>query len=440
MKRSITPRLCFALVCALAVGTFAWTLTSALFSTEPTGREFVFPPGAKWIRVKDDTQRTGCFQQKFDLAGEVKHAWVCIASEGGFEVIINGNPIGALSYWRATRPYQNGLTEAGQRSVASRPAIAFNFPREYQWTGHENHRSPIYFDIRPYLDPGENSIAIETEGRWTGVAFCLTGEIELENGTQISLRSNETWKGEPVPKGMGQRDWLKKDANLREWQQAIAGRRFSGSPITFVPTGLFEKKFAGQWMIAGALQHEQSTARGQDFVYRWTQEESVAEGFLRVASRAPYMLYINGTAIQPPTLAKRGLGTGGWLVGWSGRRPLEVLPTLLDPDETGDAYVGYRFENPSHGDPTINDFRTFENTLNRTKERETATTAGELLDDGGDPNDPKAGNPDPYGVLEEGEWRSPPEVTRERGQEEYHGYGIRSVLKKGENEIRLRLL
>lgn len=440
MNRSNLLRLRFASLCALAFAAAIWALSLALNPTEPIGREFQFPSDARWIRVRDDTQRTGCFQNKFFLPGEVRHAWLCIASEGGFEVIINGNPVGALSYWRATRPFQNGLTEAGQRSVTSSPAVAYNFPREYQWTGHQNHRSPIYFDIRPFLDPGQNTLCVETEGRWTGVAFCLTGEIELEDGTRFPLRSNEAWKGEPVPKGLGQRQWVTKYANLDHWEHAIAGRRFSGSPITFVPEGTFESPFAGQWMIAEALEREEGSPAGQDFLYRWDLQENPAQAFVRIASRAPYMLYVNGTAIQPPTMAKRGLGDGGWMVGWKGRRPLEVLPTLLDPDETGDALVGYRFENPQHGDPTINDFRRYENTLNRTRERETATTAGELLDDRGDPDDPKAGNPDPYGVLEEPEWRIPPEVTRERGQEEFHAYAISSILQKGENEIRLRLL
>lgn len=440
MKKSTRHRLRFALVCAFALGGLAWLIGTALAPSEPRGRVFEFPPDAKWIRVQDETQRTGCFQKEFFLDAEVQHAWVCIASEGGFEILINGNPVGALSYWRATRPYQNGLTEAGQRSVTSNPAVAYNFPREYQWTGHENHRSPIYFDIRPFLDPGQNSLAVETEGRWTGVAFCLTGEITLENGEALSLRSNESWKGEPVPKGMGQRDWPTREANLDSWQDAIAGRRFSGSPITFVPEGLFESPFQGQWMIANALAQKQEATAGQDFIYRWREEGPVEKAFVRVVSRAPYILSVNGVAIQPPSREKRGLGGGGWMVGWNGRRPLEVLPTLLDPDETGDAFVGYRFENPSHGDPTINDFRRHENTLNRTRERETATTAGELLDDRGDPDDPRAGNPDPYGVLEEGQWRVPPEVFRERGQEEFHGYGIKAALRKGENEIRVRLL
>ncbi|MGJ8726057.1 MAG: ArnT family glycosyltransferase [Roseibacillus sp.] len=440
MRKPSIARLRFALACAFAIGGLWWIIGTALSPSEPLGRTFEFPQDAKWIRVQDDTQRTGCFRQNFSLTAEVEHAWLTIASEGGFEVLINGNPIGALSYWRATRPYQNGLTESGQRSVTSSPAVAYNFPREYQWTGHANHRSPIYFDIRPFLDPGENCIAVETEGRWTGVAFCLTGEIKLENGEHVSLRSNETWKGEPVPKGLGQRQWPNKDADVSHWDNAIAGRRFSGSPITFVPKGLFEEKFSGQWMIANALQNKQGATSGQDFVYHWDQPDSVADAFVRVASRAPYMLYVNDVPIQPPSLEKRGLGSGGWMVGWSGRRPLAVTPTLLDPDETGDAFVGNRFENPAHGDPTINDFRRYENTLNRTQERETATTAGELLDDGGDPDDPKAGNPDPYGVLEEGWWRIPPEILRERGQEDFHGYGIQPVLKKGRNEIRVRLL
>lgn len=440
MKKTWIAQLRFAFTCALALGGLVWAIGTGLQPSEPPGRAFQFPQDAKWIRVVDDTQRTGCFRKSFTLSGQVRHGWIALASEGGFEVVINGNTLGALNYWRPTRPYQNGLTEAGQRMVTSEPAVAYNFPREYQWTGHANHRVPIFFDIRQLLQPGDNSISIETEGRWTGVSFCLTGEIEQENGRTVSLRSNETWKGEPVPIGLGQRQWLVTQANLDHWQNAIGGRRFGGGMMTFVPKGLFEKPFTGQWLTANALSDSGGNTAGQDFIYQWDQQESVEEAWIRVASRAPYMLYLNGKAIQPPSRQSRGLGEGGWMVKWMGRRPLEVVPNLLDPDETTGALVGNRFENPTHGDPTINDFKRYENTLNRTKERETATTAGELLDDGSDPDDPVAGNPDPYGVLEEGWWRIPPEVLRERSQEDFYGFGIKPVVKKGPNEIRVRLL
>ncbi|MDP0491405.1 MAG: glycosyltransferase family 39 protein [Verrucomicrobiota bacterium JB023] len=440
MRHRILQRLRFATLLALAWGGLVWAIGTGLDSSEPPGRIYEFPRSSKWIRVQDDTQRTGCFRKDFWLGSEVRHAWLTIACEGGWEVVLNGNPVGATDYWRATRPFQNGLTEAGQRAVTSNPSVAYNFPREYQWTGHANHRVPTFIDIRQKLAKGWNTLAVETEGRWTGVAFRLTGVIELENGETITLNSNETWKGEPVPKGVGQREWLLPGVSIDHWDQAISGRRFGGRHMTFVPRGMFERTFQGEWLIATELESSGSKTTGQDFVYEWEQTEAAKEAWVKVASRAPYMLYVNGIAVQPPSRQQRGLSEGGWMVKWMGRRPLEVYPTLLDPDETASALVGYRFENPSHGDPTQNDFKRYENTLNRTKERERATTAGELLDDGGDPDDPRAATFDPYGVLEEPFWRVPPEVLRERGGEQLHGFGILPIIKKGKNEIRLRVL
>ncbi len=440
MKKHALTSLKSAALIALAIGAIIWTVGNAIAPSEPPGRIYDFPSNSQWIRVRDENQRTGCFRKDFFLAGKVRHAWLCIACEGGWELALNGNTVGATDYWRATRPFQNGLTESGQRVVTSNPAVAYNFPREYQWTGHANHRVPTFLDIRESLQPGDNTISVETEARWAGVAFRLTGEIELENGEIISLNSNTSWKAEPVPKEIGQAEWVRTGTNIDHWDHAIVGRRFSGSHTTFVPRGMFEQKFTGEWLVATELDASNGESTGQDFLYEWNQEEAVQDAWVKVASRAPYMLYVNEVAIQPPSREPRGLSDGGWMVKWMGRRPLEVFPTLLDPDETASALVGYRFENPRHGDPTENDFKRYRNTLNRTKDRDRATTAGELLDDRADPDDPKATTYDPYGVLEEPFWRIPPEVLRDRGGEQLHGFGIGPVLKKGKNQIRLRVL
>ncbi|MEM9080115.1 MAG: glycosyltransferase family 39 protein [Verrucomicrobiota bacterium] len=440
MRRKLAKRLSFAASLAASIAALVWLLGAAFNTSEPHGRPYSFPPDAFWIRVKDDTQRTGCFRKDLFLPGKIKHAWVVVASEGGFELTVNSNPVGAFTYWRSTRAFNNGLNAAGQWSVTSNPSIAYNFPREYQWTSHENHRLPVFFDIRKFLTAGKNSISVETIGRWTGVAFCLSGLIELEDGTLIPIRSNEAWKGEPVPKNMGQREWTRTERPLDPWDNAIRGRRFSGTPLTFVPRGMFETTFQGQWLVASGLAHKGSNVTGQDFVYEWNQEDGIDDAWVKVASRAPYMLYVNDVPIQPPSRAGRGLGEGGWMVKWRGRRPLEVFPTLLDPDETAEALVGYRFTNPRHGDPTVNNFRVAENTMNRTREREAATKPGELTDDRRDPDEPRGTTFDPYGVLEEGWWRIPPNVLRERGGEQLHGYGIAPILKKGKNTIRLRVL
>ncbi|YCM42719.1 glycosyltransferase family 39 protein [Verrucomicrobiaceae bacterium 227] len=421
-------------------GLMVWLVATAIFLPEPKAREFNFAGEAKWIRVADENQRTGCFRTDFFLGAEVDHAWVAVSSEGGFELLCNGNPVGALSYWRPTRPFQNGLTEGGQRAVTTDPAMALNFPREYQWAGHANHRIPVYFDLRPFLEAGHNTLCVEIESRSTGAAFCLSGKVSQENGEEVSLSSNGTWKGEPVPKGLRQREWMVKEAEVEHWENAREVPDPSGGMLTFVPRGMFESPFDGEWMMGNRVGSRAGQLPGQDFVYEWDQDEGVDDAWVRVVSRGPYLLWVNGEVVRPATREKRGLGDGGWLVGWEGRRPLATPPTLLDPDETGDYFVGHRFETPRHGDPTVNDFKRFENMLNRTRERASATKQGEGLDDKYAEKEGKGRPSDPMGFLEEPDGRVPPEVSRLRGGEELHGYAVGALLKKGGNEIRVRLL
>ncbi|MFT6178358.1 MAG: hypothetical protein ACJAQT_002790 [Akkermansiaceae bacterium] len=428
------------LIWGAVVSLMFWLLATGVFSPEPEARDFDFGGKAKWIRVADDTQRTGCFRTDFVLSAKIEHAWVAIAAEGGFELLCNGNPVGAFSYWRPTRPFQNGLTEGGQRAVTTDPAMAMNFPREYQWAGHANHRIPVYFDLRPFLEAGPNTLCVETEARSTGASFCLAGSVQLKNGEQVNLSSNGTWKGEPVPKGLRQGEWIDVDAEVQHWENAKEVPAPGGGMMTFVPRGMFESPFEGEWLIGNRVGSRAGQLAGQDFVYEWEQSEGVDDAWVRVASRAPYLLWVNGEVVRPATREKRGLGNGGWLVGWEGRRPLATPPTLLDPDETGDYFVGHRFETPRHGDPTVNDFKRYENMLNRTRERASATKQGEGLDDQYAEKEDKGRASDPKGFLEEPEGRVPPEVSRLRGGEELHGYAVGALLRKGGNEMRVRLL
>ncbi|NNM30988.1 MAG: hypothetical protein HKO57_15825, partial [Akkermansiaceae bacterium] len=182
-----------ALLAGAAVSVAVWLAGEAWRPSLPVPREAVFPAGAQWITVDDGVQHTGCFRKDFVLHGEVAHAWVMIAAEGGFELTCNGNPVGAFTSWRPTRPFQNGLTAGGQRAVASDPAMALNFPRGYQWTGHANHRVPVFFDLRPHLRRGDNVLCVETEARRPRAAIRLGGQAILADGREVPLVSNATW-------------------------------------------------------------------------------------------------------------------------------------------------------------------------------------------------------------------------------------------------------
>lgn len=403
-------------------------------SAQPV-REVRWPDSAQWISTADELQATGCFRQDFTLNGETEHAWVRIAAQGGFELIVNGNPVGSWTYWRPTRPFQNGLSAAGQRLTTSDPAMALNFPREYQWTGHANEKTPIYFDIRPYLKKGNNTICIETEGRKAKPAFILTGEISLKDGSVFPLNSNAVWLAEPVPVNCTQAEWVKAEVRLEGWRNAVAWKRGPRFGKVTVSHGVFEKPFSGKWIALSTLRSE---AGFEELVLRWDGNDARVGTYLRIAASAPYAVSLNGHPVRPASRANAPLADGGWLVGWEGRRPLATMPTLLDPDETGSAFAGHRFENPRHGDPTENDFKRYENTANRTRERPNATAQGEGLDDKYGEKSAKGRLADPYGYDEEANLVAPLEVSRTRTEEGYHAYGLSGLVRKGRNELRIR--
>jgi 4-amino-4-deoxy-L-arabinose transferase-like glycosyltransferase len=406
--------------------------------SDPPLREIHWPTDAQWIRTNDELQTTGCFRQDFLLHEDVDHAWVCIAAEGGFELTINGNPVGAWTYWRPTRQFQNGLSAAGQRLTATDPAMALNFPREYQWTGHANERTPIYFDIRPFLNKGSNAICVETEGRKPKPAFILTGSIRLVDGTTVRINSNAAWSAEPVPVSYTQDEWVRPMIRLDDWRKAEIWRRGPRVGSGNVPEETFEKPFTGKWV--GLTPLEDGRAGFEELVLRWDQDKDPQNALLRVASAAPYAILLNGQAVRPASRERGSLNNGGWLVNWEGRRPLSTMPTLLDPDETESAFAGHRFENPRHGDPTANHFKRYENTLNRTRERPSSTEQGEELDDQYGEKTTKGRLSDPLGYDEEASLVVPLEVSRTRNEEAFHAYGIGGLIQYGPNELRLRIV
>ena len=398
----------------------------------PIAREVSVPRDARWIRTADEVQTTGCFRHEVMLGQETVHAWAAVAAEGGFELVINGNPVGGFSLWRPTRPFQNGLSEAGQRIYGGEPAMALNFPREYQWSLHRNGALPVWFDLRPFLRHGLNTIAVETDARGPGARLLVFGEIELADGSFVPLRSGPHWIAEPVPRGVTQFEWTEPQVRLRDWRKALDCGP-AGELLRALPDGAFRRRFDAPLFTLAPEEMGK-----QDLVYRF-ERPAGKEAFLRILANAPYRAWLNGHPVQPRSRAPLGLADGGWQVSWDGRRPLAVMPTLLDDNEVSGAWGGERFLDPRHGDPTAGEFRRFRNEMNRTGERPSANRQGELLFDQYGEKEQRGRASDTQGFLEEPIARVPTEAVRERTREEFSVFGVERLLRQGTNELRVRL-
>ncbi len=398
-------------------------------STQPTLHRHTAPPQAHWIRTTDTTQYTGSFRKDYHLTGQIKSGWIGISSYGGYELLCNGNPVGAQTYWRPTRGFQNGLTERGQKIETKEPIIAYNFPREYQWSGHRNDHVVIFYDLSKHLRKGKNSLCLDIESRLSNPSVIAFGELHFQNGTTQKIHSDSTWLAQGSPGKLRQNHWVNPKVDVQHWPNAVELTGPSKQFLSLVPKGFFALPPPSQW-IASGLASKETTWESE---FKITSADSSC---LKILSHHNYWIWVNGTRLQPSNISKKGYSEGQWLLAWEGRKPLATPPGLLDPDETDSLFGGKRFASPRHGDPTVNDFKRYENVQNRTRDRPNQTGKIEETPD----DEPRGREQDPYGFLEEPEAATPHTVVRKRFPAQLHAYDISALLHPGNNLIKIRQL
>jgi hypothetical protein len=313
-----------------------------------------------WIQAPGNDGYAGFFRHSLTIPSTVTSAWIAIAACDGFEVTVNRNPVIRQYLWRPTRPFQNGLSEKGQRVTAPYPAIGLNFPREYQWSGHDTHRFPVLVDIRPELKAGHNVIGVQIESRRAPAKFMLYGEITLSTGQRIELGSGSLWKSEPVPPGLQETDWTDPSYDDKSWRCAQRAEPPKGSLWRSFDHTVFSEPMTGSW-----IQHPHaSSAEAVVFRHDWNVDCAPQEAWLRLATNRYFDLFVNGTRVSSKDVFAPDLDSGQWILGRHRALDPRERPTLLDPDELDSPFVGHEYEDPPAGDPTHNDFSGLPRTSN----------------------------------------------------------------------------
>jgi Dolichyl-phosphate-mannose-protein mannosyltransferase len=389
----------------------------------------------EWITTPDQNAYSGYFRTTFELPSRVKHAWVAIAPDNAFELTVNGNPAGRFYLWRPTRPFQTGLSEHGQRLVAPQPAMGLNFPREYQWTDHDNARLPVWLDIAGDLRPGKNVLCVEIEARHTAPGFCLEGAIELWSGEIIPLLSNQRWRAEPVPPGVTQFDWTHPHYDDSRWRTATLAHRAHTAPQCAFDHRVYQRPFTGRWIGSPTAATDQAVwIQGT-----WTVAGPVRDAFLRVLCNRTFEIFVNGIRLGPTQPAPLNFDGGNWVINDRGSWDDLRKPEVIDPDEIGSLFIGNDFLSPRHADPTYDPVATYKNQINVTTDKPNATNRSDLPGT----YDPKRDldetrrtpdKPDPFPISVP--LRS---LERDRAQFAYCGYDVTALLKPGENVVAVRL-
>jgi hypothetical protein len=409
-------------VVALCLG--ACSVLRGWFSTDVSPVPFALR--GQWISPASRDAGVAQFRKKVILAAAVRHAWVAVSADTGFEVIVNGASVGHSWVWHTTHPYQAGLSERGQLVRTPGAAIDLNFPREYQWRGERAHLVPTFFDITSFLQRGENSICVEVESSAAQAWMGLEGEIQLWSGDSVPLDSDTTFKAALQPPEDGRR-WTEPTYSDLDWPSAVPAPAPPGALTRILEPGVFRTAFAAEWLRA-----PQPYGQPTWFETTWRLGDTPKEGWIRVLADRPYELFVNDTPVRAPSARAHDADSGEWDLGL----PLLVVdipaaPELLDPDEVDELFAGSRFAAMRPGDPLAapaGDLWTAPlrgDDLDQARAAETIN--GEQAPTGG------------MVVAPSPELVAPKELARLPAPATLFGYGIDHLLVEGENRISVRV-
>ena len=308
---------------------------------------------SEWISAPGPPARAGYFRKRFDLTGEVKHAWIKIVAADAFEISVNRNPMGRVYLWRPTRPFQTGYGEKGQVLQPNAPAMALNFPREYQWDGHDNWRIPNYIELTSSLHAGKNVITIDAESRSALAMVSFVGEIQMQNGTVIPIRSDESWLAESAIPGPQLLNWTEPGYWDKQWQQATIVEGPADQGFRSHPEQIYSQAFESSWIRHPTASNKASV----EFKVDWNINQSIDEAWIRLLTNRNYELYINDQRVRVASVKPPDLDNGEWVFGRAAAFDPVTNPELLDPDEVGSSFVGSRFETPRKGHRNLGEFR-----------------------------------------------------------------------------------
>ncbi|QEG23030.1 ArnT family glycosyltransferase [Mariniblastus fucicola] len=341
----------FLLVMMAFMGTTAYAVALYRMSANQPLRNTAYE--SDWICAPGAPSHAGYFRKRFDLTSEVKHAWVKIVAADAYEISVNRNPMGRIYLWRPTRPFQTGTSEKGQVLQPNNPAMALNFPREYQWDGHDTWRLPSYIELTSSFQVGKNVITIETESRSAPARVSFVGEIQLYNGKVIPLRSDESWSSEPAIPGPQLLDWTELGYWDKEWRHAKICDGPADSGYRSHPEEIYREPFRGNWMRHPKASNKASVSYAAD----WMVDRPIDEAWIRLMTNRNYELQINGELVRVASIKPPDLDNGEWVFGRASAFDPSAKPELLDPDEVGSNFVGTRFESPRKGHRNLGEFR-----------------------------------------------------------------------------------
>ncbi len=274
-------------------------------------------PGAEWITAPASAPRA-YFRRTLRVPFIPRHAWLSIGADD-YELYVNGVLVGRNWHLlNASLAFQDKMSQRTQSLTQGRVFESKRAP-ELSKSANEEWRAVHFYDITPYLRPGENLLAVAVQGN-PRAGMLVRGAVEGAFGRVEILGNASAWRVGTTAAWSGGRAWFDPDFMDSEWPAAVSGgaapRGILGDlPAVwredFHPPVLSGKATAGRVVLRAELPGRRCLRSSGDW--------------LRVAASWPYALVIGDSLV--------GTGRGGEdvtafdvtrYVGWR-TRPLFLI-------------------------------------------------------------------------------------------------------------------
>jgi hypothetical protein len=248
------PRL-VVLATGVALGFFVWR---TYVDSVPHLYPLEFTQG-QWLMAADEGPQ-GYFRKELHIPTPIRQAWVSVAATDSFILYVNGKAVDANGY--------ASLNVSGM------------------------------YDIRPYLQPGQNVVGVLVRRRsYPGAAMAVAeGAYMDESGRKQAFATDTSWKFAATEQRQGAGDilWHSELFDDVSWIPArTAGRPRPSEvyPLAVHPFAL-TKPPQGKWIGHPYPQSSQAT-----FSRTLTLSGRPEDAWLRIAAAGPYTLMLNGVTI-----------------------------------------------------------------------------------------------------------------------------------------------
>ena len=284
-----------ALGIIITLGSMLGMLCFITFDKLPTPiKQVDWSPNAQWITVPQESYRLYARKDLY-LQGQVESAWLRLSGDNSFILYINGQQV--------ARQSTNANSSEPFTGNSSLPFQEINDALSYKVVGEHRHidfprnwKLTYYVNLIPYLNPGQNVLAVEVQDPRKLPSLVVEGYIypSEPSASQISLATGSTdWKVSNMDQSHENSLWSDVGFPDENWENAKVIGPVSDPTFSRLSKNLFARLLKSNW-ISGL-----ENAQQQEWLFgNWQKSTEVGRAYVRFAGKGSYALLINGKLVR----------------------------------------------------------------------------------------------------------------------------------------------